>query len=122
VTRAADIYSTDVASWKCKTVDMHVAIHNALVVLKCLQKEQHAYADFFFWKSNTFLLFVLKPLDAMLVQWVPSSRTADELVKGFKMLLTKVKQREISLLIPWRVIHSVGMSRSLLTYIPNTLY
>ena len=50
-----------------------------MMVPKSMQKEQNVHADIFNWHDNQFIIFVLKPCRVLLVQWLPTNRTAKEL-------------------------------------------
>ena len=93
VLRATDIYGKDVPSLKGKTVDHGPIATRDLLVPKSMQKEQHVHADLFNWKSNWFLLFIVKPLGLLMVDWIPSSRNAESLLQSVNKMLGKVRAR-----------------------------
>ena len=68
---ATDIYGNDVASLKGKTKDRKPDTYKKLLVPTMSQKEQTAYADVFHWRDINFVLFIVKPLRIVMVQWLP---------------------------------------------------
>jgi hypothetical protein len=71
VVLATDIYGRDVASMKGKTKDRKPDTYKSLLVPTMSQKEQTVYADVFHWREVNFVLFIVKPLRLVLVQWLP---------------------------------------------------
>ena len=92
VVMATDIYGKDTASMKGKAKDRKPDTYKSLVVPMMAQKEQTVYADVFHWRDVDFVLFIVKPLRLVMVQWIPKidSSTIKEAVLN---LCTKVEAR-----------------------------
>lgn len=71
VVLATDIWGKDVASIKGKTKDKGPADDRRMFVPVMERKEQTVYADVFHWRKVSFLLFIVKPLKLLLIQWLP---------------------------------------------------
>jgi hypothetical protein len=68
---ATDIYGSDVASLKGKTKDRKPNTYKQMLVPTMAQKEQTVFADVFHWRNVNFVIFIVKPLRLVLVQWLP---------------------------------------------------
>ena len=93
VLRATSIYGKDVPTLKGKTVDHGPVATRDMIIPKSLQKEQHVHADLFNWKGNWFILFVVKPLGLLMVEWIPNSRSAGALKESINKMLGKIRAR-----------------------------
>ena len=93
VLRATQMYGKDVPSLKGKTVNHGPVATRDLLVPKSMQKEQHVHADVFHWKNNWFLLFIIKPIGLLMVDWIPASRDSTALIGSVNKLLGKVRAR-----------------------------
>lgn len=67
-----------------------------IVVPISMHKEQTVYMDVFYWKSEEFVLAVLKPLDFYLVQRL-RTYTAGDLKEAVKKLIGKIRASEYSI-------------------------
>ena len=67
VVTATEIYGKDVPSLKAKTKDKGPVGESSTLVPKMACKDQTAYGDEFHWRGENFLLFVIKPLDLVIV-------------------------------------------------------
>jgi hypothetical protein len=70
---ATDIWGRDVSSIKGKFKDMDPADDRRMFVPVMERKEQTVYCDVFHLRSVSFLLFVVKPLKLLMVQWLPKN-------------------------------------------------
>lgn len=68
---ATDIWGRDVASIMGKTKDKGPAEDRRMFVPVMERIEQTVYADIFHWRKVSFLLFIVKPLKLLLIQWLP---------------------------------------------------
>ena len=68
---ATDIWGRDVASIQAKTKDKGPVDDRRMFVPVMERKEQTVYADVFHWRQVSFLLFIVKPLKLLLIQWLP---------------------------------------------------
>ena len=68
---ATDIWGRDVASIQGKTKDRGPVEDRRMFVPVMERKEQTVYADIFHWRQVSFLLFIVKPLKLLLIQWLP---------------------------------------------------
>jgi hypothetical protein len=73
VVTATEVYGKDVASLKGKTKDKGPVGDYRVLVPRMMRKQQTVYGDEFHWRGVHFILFVSKPLDLILVQWLPRS-------------------------------------------------
>jgi hypothetical protein len=73
VVTATEVYGKDVASLKGKTKDKGPVGDYRVLVPKMMRKQQIVYGDEFHWRGAHFILFVAKPLDLILVQWLAKS-------------------------------------------------
>ena len=64
-----------------------------------LQKEQALYADILAWREIPFLLFIVKPLKLLMVQWLPKGHNTAALVEVFETMINNLKQREFHITI-----------------------
>mgnify|MGYP003386305885 CR=1 FL=1 len=71
VVLATDIYGRDVASMKGKAKDIKPKVYPKMLVPTMSQKEQTVYADVFHWRKVDFVIFIVKPLRLVMVQWLP---------------------------------------------------
>ena len=89
---ATDIWGRDVASIRGKTKDLGPAEERRMFVPVMERKEQTVYCDVFHWRQVSFLLFVVKPLRLLMVQWLPKG-TMTHLVAAVNGLANKVAGR-----------------------------
>ena len=75
VVLATEVYGKDVASLKGKTKDRKPKHFTKLLVPLMSQKEQVVYADVFHWRQVNFIIFIIKPLRLVMVQWLPKLDT-----------------------------------------------
>ena len=75
VVLATEVYGKDVASLKGKTKDRKPQHFTKLLVPLMSQKEQVVYADVFHWRQVNFIIFIIKPLRLVMVQWLPKLDT-----------------------------------------------
>lgn len=92
VVLATDIYGPDVASLKAKTKDRKPESYRKLLVPTMSQKEQSVYADVFHWRKVDFILFIVKPLRLVLVQWMPKV-DIENMKQAVMTLCSKVESR-----------------------------
>ena len=92
IIRATRMYGRDVPSIKGKTTNHLNTLCKELLVPMSLQKEQNVSMDIFYWKGNSFLLAVLKPLDFNMVQYIPSHH-ASVLKDAVMRIVTKIRAR-----------------------------
>jgi hypothetical protein len=92
VVLATDIYGKDVASMKGKEKDRKPNTYKKLLVPGMLQKEQTVFADVFHWREVNFILFIVKPLRLVMVQWLPKL-DAQEIKTAMTALCMKVETR-----------------------------
>lgn len=70
---ATDIWGRDVASIRGKSKDLGPADDRRMFVPVLERREQTVYCDVFHWRQVSFLLFVVKPLRLLMVQWLPKA-------------------------------------------------
>ena len=75
VVLASEVYGKDVASLKGKSKDRKPKHFTKLLVPLMSQKEQVVYADVFHWRQVNFIIFIVKPLRLVMVQWLPKLDT-----------------------------------------------
>jgi hypothetical protein len=68
---ASDIWGKDVPSLKGKTKDRGPVEDRRMFVPVMQRKEQTIYADVFHWRRVSFMLFIVKPLKLLMIQWLP---------------------------------------------------
>jgi hypothetical protein len=64
-----------------------------ILVPKLMDKEQLIYADILAWREVPFLLFIIKPLNILMVQWLPKGSNAEGILEIFEEMLTNVQAR-----------------------------
>jgi hypothetical protein len=77
---ATDIWGRDVASIRGKSKDRGPAEDRRMFVPVMERKEQTVYCDVFHWRGVSFLLFVVKPLKLLLIQWLPKQDLAHTII------------------------------------------
>lgn len=95
VVLATDIYGKDVASLKGKTKESKPKSYKTLLVPTMSQKEQTVYADVFHWRKVDFVLFIVKPLRLVMVQWIPRV-DVENMKRAVLTLCTKIESRGYS--------------------------
>ena len=68
---ATDIWGKDVPSLMGKTKDKGPMEDRRMFVPVMERKEQTVYADVFHWRGISFILFIVKPLKLLMIQWLP---------------------------------------------------
>jgi hypothetical protein len=92
VVTATGVYGKDVASLKGKTRDMGPVGDYRVMVPKMMRKQQIIYGDEFHWRGVHFILFVSKPLDLILVQWLVKSNL-EHMTKATLAVCNRMKAR-----------------------------
>jgi hypothetical protein len=93
VTLATKIYGQDVASLQGKTKDMSPVADTTMYVHPMEQKEQTVYADIFYWRDMTFVLFIVKPLRLRMVQWMPKCALPNMMMSSVRTLCAKIEAK-----------------------------
>ena len=93
VARAEHIYGPAAASLKGKSVNSAVPRPNREVVPKSVQTSQSLHCDIFFWREETFLLSVAKPLSLSLCTRL-SGRTASVVCKALANHVTTLRSQD----------------------------
>ena len=92
---ATDIWGRDVASIRGKSRDMGPVDDRRMFVPVMERKEQTVYCDVFHWRQVSFLLYVVKPLKLLMVQWLPKA-TMPHMVSAVTGLGNKLSARGFS--------------------------
>jgi hypothetical protein len=64
-----------------------------VLVPKQTTKEQTIYADILAWREVPFLLFIIKPLNMLMVQWLPKGSNMDGMLVAFEAMIGSLQSR-----------------------------
>ena len=90
---AAKIYGRSVPFVMGRWKDLGVKRPLEVLVPKHTRKEQTVYADILAWREVSFLLFIIKPLKLLMVQWLPKGGNMNGILEVFDAMICSVKAR-----------------------------